>query len=726
MADHDMRDRLDEIVRLLSERNAVAAEKLAAYHTLQAPDAAEGWFLLGTTQHFQKKRDAALSAFDHALAIHPAHVQALRAKAAVLSEMSRFDDAVKVCKQALKLFPDDADLITNLGTVLEKTGHLEEALEQFNLALFKDKHHLYALLNRGALLMRLHRLEEALAHNRHFTNIYPDFADAYYNLSETLFGLNRHKEALSICEAGLGIAPRHARLRLNRGIALAVSRRFEESQAELAQAQILEPNLLRQLIPEIEKIPAMIDVYASAEMVYLEANAEALQGCFWAGYAEFPETLQQFIEKGTPSGLALNDKRLAFTLLGLSVSSRQHLHVLRQISDYVEDVAWLYALPPFRHHPHGRERIRIGYVSPDFRDHPIGHLTKRLYALHDRRKFEIHCYSIVRADDDSVQQEISAGCDHWHDLSMIDNIAAAKKIHEDGIDILIDLAGYTKFARTEIFALRPAPIQVNYLGYPGTMGATFMDYLIGDPVVTPPDHAPYYTEKLALLPQAYQPNCLFQELIAPPPPRSECGLPDHVFVFCGFNQAFKITPEVFKVWMRLLHDVPGSVLWLLQAGPIAEQNLRREAQSRGIDAHRLVFAQRLPWVQHLLRHQHADLMLDTQPYNAHTTASDALRAGVPLITCMGDTFASRVAGSLLQAIGLPELITHSMEDYAKLALDLAQHPEKLQQIRLKLATNRMTHPLFNMQAFVVNLESLYAQMWSSWQSEHPSPAIIRS
>lgn len=714
MAEHNIQRGLDNITQSLAKGDAPIGEKLAQGFTTYFPDIAQGWFLLGVSKHLQRKHDEALSAFNKAIALEPSHIQAMRAKAAVLSEQHRLNEALAVCEQALQLAPDDNDLLTNLATVLQQLGRYEEAIEQFDRALAQQPNHLFALINRGAVLIRLNRLEEAIAHNRQFVQLHPTIPDAYYNLSEALFGLYRYEEALEVCDAGLQVTPHYAGLHMNRGKALAALRRFEESQDELAQAQILDPDLLQRLMPDLSHLPSLVDPYANAEMVYLELNAEALQKSFWQDRSTFIETIQGFMEHGTPTGFALHDKKLAFALLGLTTSPQLHQQILKQVSEYVEDTAWLYGLPPFRHTLRAINRIRIGYVSPDFRDHPIGHLTKALYALHDRNKFEIHGYSLVRAEQDPVQQQIHDGCDFWHELSDVDNVAAAKQIHHDGIDILIDLAGYTKQACTEIFALRPAPIQVNYLGYPGTMGATFMDYLIGDPIITPLEHATHFTEKLLLMPHTYQPNSRPQELTEPPS-RAECGLPENGFVFCGFNQAFKISPDIFDIWMRLLHQVPGSVLWLLEAGPIAEQNLRHEANLRGVHEEKLIFAPRVPWMQHLIRQQHADLLLDTFPYNAHTTASDALWAGVPLVTCMGETFPSRVAASLLHAVGLPELVTTSFDAYEQLAARLASSPGELQEIRQKLAHNRPSAPLFDTQQFVRDLESLYERMFQQQQ-----------
>ena len=314
------------------------------------------------------------------------------------------------------------------------------------------------------------------------------------------------------------------------------------------------------------------------------------------------------------------------------------------------------------------------------------------------------------------RKRLARACDRFVDLTALSYVEAARTIHKDGIDLLIDLQGYTQLARTPILALRPAPIQVNWLGYPGTMGAEFMDYIITDRFITPPDYAPFFSEKLVSLPDCYQVNDRKREIAKQALTRAECGLPEQGIVFCCFNNTYKIMSAVFDIWMRMLRQIPGSVLWLLEANAGAAANLRREAKARGIEPERLVFAPRLPLAQHLARHGHADLFLDTWPYNAHTTASDALWAGLPVLTCAGETFASRVAGSLLTAIGLPELITYSLPEYEARALQLARRPSELAELRKRLAKNRLTSPLFDSERFTRHLEKAYGMMWERYVS----------
>jgi predicted O-linked N-acetylglucosamine transferase (SPINDLY family) len=365
----------------------------------------------------------------------------------------------------------------------------------------------------------------------------------------------------------------------------------------------------------------------------------------------------------------------------------------------------------FPHDPRARERIRIGYLSADFYEHATAYLAAGLFEAHDRARFEVIAYSYGPDDRSAMRSRLESGFDRFVELASSSHRAAAEAIHADGIDILVDLKGYTQHARSEIMALRPAPIQVSFLGYPGTMGAPFIDYLIGDAFVTPVDHAADYDEQLVLLPGSYQVNDAARQVKAVPP-RAELGLPGNGFVFCCFNQTYKILPEIFAVWTRLLANVSGSVLWLLEGNAFATRNLRRAAGDAGLDPGRLIFAPKLPQAQHLARIGAADLFLDTAPYNAHTTASDALWAGVPVVTWSGDTFASRVAGSLLNALRMPELAVESLSAYEELALRFSSDSNAMAAVRSKLACHRVSESLFDTRRFAAGIEAAFMQMWA--------------
>jgi predicted O-linked N-acetylglucosamine transferase (SPINDLY family) len=355
-------------------------------------------------------------------------------------------------------------------------------------------------------------------------------------------------------------------------------------------------------------------------------------------------------------------------------------------------------------------RIRLGYLSADFREHAVAHLVAELLELHDRRRFEVVGYSYGPDDASPMRTRLMRACDAFVDVRELSHPDAAARIRGDNVSILVDLQGYTTHARTEIAALRPAPLAVSFLGYTGTMGADFIDYIVVDSFAVPDAAARSFTEKLVRMPGSFQANDR-QRRIGATPSRAQLGLPDGAFVFCCFNQSFKILPEVFAAWMRLLAAVEGSVLWLLETNPWAAGNLRREAGRAGVDPARMVFAPFVPQEAHLGRMRAADLVLDTRPYNAHTTSSDALWVGVPVVTFPGDTLASRVAGSLLRAVDLPDLIVSSMAEYEALAARLARGPSLLAEVRARLERNRPGCALFDTPAYVRHLESAYARMW---------------
>jgi protein O-GlcNAc transferase len=361
----------------------------------------------------------------------------------------------------------------------------------------------------------------------------------------------------------------------------------------------------------------------------------------------------------------------------------------------------------------------MAYVSADFHEHATAYLMAGLFEAHDKERFEITAVSFGPDAADAMRARLKPAFDRFVDVRGTSDREVARMLHNLEIDIAIDLKGFSANSRTGIFAQRAAPLQVNYLGYPGTLGADYIDYIIADRHVIPPGHEGYYTEKVVRLPETYQVNDSKRSVADWSPGRAEIGLPDPGFVFCCFNSNYKITPDIFAVWMRLLERVTGSVLWLLETNAAASDNLRREAQRRGVAPERLVFAPPMPLDRHLARHRLADLFLDTRPVNAHTTASDALWAGLPLVTCTGDAFAGRVAASLLDAVGLPELITQNLNDYEALALQLATTPSLLSDIRAKLARNRPLHPLFDTDRQRRHIESAYIAMWERYQRGEP-------
>jgi len=372
--------------------------------------------------------------------------------------------------------------------------------------------------------------------------------------------------------------------------------------------------------------------------------------------------------------------------------------------------------PLWRGERYGHKKIRVAYVSSDLRMHAVANLIIGCLEHHDRSRFETTGISLYPDDGSEMRKRMEAAFDRFTLVDNMSDVEVAKLLREQEIDIAVDLNGHTTGKRTRIFSYRPAPIQANFLGYSGTLGATFFDYIIADHVVIPEEHRVHYVEKVAYLPYAYQPNDFKRRIADKTPSRSEAGLPEQGFVFACMNNPSKIRPDIFNVWMRLLGAVEGSVLWLLDDSPTTKINLRREAKARGIAPERLIIAPKMSTPAHLARQRLADLFLDTLPYNAHTTASDALWTGLPVLTCMGQTFSGRVAASLLHAIGLPELVTHSLDEYERLALALARDPQRLSAIKAKLVQSRDTAPLFDTALFTRHLETAYTTMWQRYEA----------
>ena len=428
--------------------------------------------------------------------------------------------------------------------------------------------------------------------------------------------------------------------------------------------------------------------------------------CSWSGLAESLEDISQKV--------AANEKVThPFPLLALNDDALLHK---KSSEIYIQSrYPFNPVLEPILKRPQS-QKIRVGYFSADFQNHPVAFLIAELFELHDRSQFEIYGFSLVKAADE-MSRRLQLAFDYSIEAQGMSDIEIAQLSRSLNIDVAVDLTGFTQDARTGIFAHRAAPIQINYLGYPGTMGADYMDYIIADKTLISPQSQQSYSEKVVYLPNSYQANDRKRLISDRQFIRQELGLPENGFVFCCFNNNFKILPATFEGWMRILKAVEGSVLWLFQDNSWAVENLKKEAEKQGITPDRLVFAERLPLPEHLARHRKADLFLDTFPYNAHTTTSDALWAGLPVLTLMGGSFASRVAASLLNAVGLPELITSTQEEYEALAIELAMNTKKLADIKLKLANNYLTAPLFDTPLFTKNLEEAYLKMMEWYQAD---------
>ena len=707
------------------------AEALESYDRALAlsPDYAEISISRGITLQQLGRLAEALQSYDRALAVKPDLAEALINRGNILEQLGRFAEALESYDRALALKPDFAVALLNRGSILQQLGRFAEALESYDRALTVRPEYTEALLNRGNTLQQLGRFAEALESYDRALALKPDFAEAFLNRGSILQQLGRFAEALESYDRALAINPHFSEAFLNRGNALQQLGSLAESLEGGDQALALAPDEAaalrsRGIAPRLQGEPDEA-IVSSGQAAALDP-AYALGQWFntrqrvwdWGNYREDEAKVRDAL-KNSVSRLA------PFALLALSSTPQEQLDCARQVAAGI--AARASPMLP-RAKPSRAEKIRLGYLSADFREHATAILISGLIEHHDRRRFEVLGYSHGPDDHGARRARLESAFDRFVDIRDMQDNEAAELIHTDAVDILIDLNGYTGDRRTEILASRPAPIQVNYLGFPATMGGDFVDYIIVDRFVVPTDQQAFFSERLVHLPDCYQCNDDKREIAERTPSRAECGLPETSFVFCCFNNSYKITPAFFDIWMRLLAAVPDSVLWLLDpwakgASPLAKANLAREAAARGVRPERLIFAPLLPLPEHLARHRCADLFLDTLPYNAHTTASDALWAGLPLLTCAGNSFAGRVAGSLLRAVGLGELITTSLEEYEALALRLARDVELLTGLRERLAQNRLTYPLFDTERYARNLETVYWRMWQTWRAGRPPTAF---
>jgi predicted O-linked N-acetylglucosamine transferase (SPINDLY family) len=558
--------------------------------------------------------------------------------------------------------------------------------------------------NKGNLLRDQGKTDEAIACYQKALKLNPNYAEAYNNMGNMLRDQGRIREAMESYTKAIQIAPKYVQAYNNMGIALEDQSRVEDAILCYREALKIAPDY---------------------EQAYSNLVPQLQQICDWREYKEFTRKLDELTDAALRSGKrAIEDP---FTNLTRHEDPARNLAVAKSwVRDIVKPLAGLNMNFSFEQRK-SKTKITLGYISKDFRNHPVAHLMLALFGLHNRDEFEVFCYSYGTDDGSEYRERIKQDSDKFVDIHHLGYADAAKCIYADKVDILIDLMGFTGGSRLGIPALRPAPIQANYLGFPGTVGADFFDYIITDRIVTPESHSIYYTEKFVCLPDCFQINDNTQMISDKDWRSADAGLPENGFVFCSFNQPYKIEPVMFNVWMNILRRVPESVLWLSKSSETVQRNLRREAQAAGIAPERLVFAEKLPSkADHLARHRLAGIALDTRIYNGHTTTSDALWSGVPVITLQGGHYASRASSSILNAVGLPELIAHSLEEYEYLAARLATHPDALREIRLKLAKHRVTKPLFNTLRFIRNIEKAYSEMWKRFaKGEKPEPIEVK-
>lgn len=654
---------------------------------------------------FQEQRDwaTAIAGYHRTLQLRPTHADAWNNLGLALKEQGSLPESVECHRRAILLRPDYAEAFNNLGVAYRELRETNRALECYSQAIQLKPDYAVAFNNLGNVLVALGRPADGVTFLKRAIELQPSFAEAYANLGSALQDLRRLNEAADMLRASLQLRPDDPLALQSLGNAVRDGGDSTEAIACYRRTLELKPDCLSALGQLIHQLQHQ---------------------CTWD---EIPSLTDRAIETICGPTAVMTDSPMspfAFLTMPVATSSQQQQQCARRwAADCTKAAIRTDDRPASRSATDGR--IRIGYLSADFRAHPVADLIVELFESHDSSRFATRAYSYGPDDGSAMRQRIATAFDSFVDLKDASLADCVDKIRQDQIDILVDLTGYTQHARTQVLASRPAPIQVNYLGYPGTMAADFIDYILVDPFIVPPDRQPFYDEKLVHLPGCYQVNDTKRNIAPVTPTRQDVGLPDTGFVFCSFNSNYKITPPVFDVWMQLLREVPDSVLWLLESNRQAPVNLRREAQRRDVAAERLVFAPRRALPEHLARHRLADLFLDTFPVNAHTTASDALWAGLPVLTLSGETFVSRVAGSLLQTIGLPELITTSLDEYASKALQLARDPATLTAIRHRLNENRSTSPLFDIRRSTRAIEQAYEMMHAARLSgQAPRPFAV--
>ncbi len=596
-----------------------------------------------------------------------------------LQNAGRMEEAAALFRSYLQAVPHDGVATYSLAVIMMQRGESAAAMDMLAQAVAVTPGFAPLWMAYGSALQGAGRPADALIAYDNAIKLNPQYAEALINSGVLLREAHRHVEALDRFQRVLAFRPDHETALGNSGIILTEFKRSEEAVAVFQKLLSVKPDY----------------DWGEGLLAY-----ERLHACDWTDFDVAAQKMVEGIKAGRKTCKSL-------PLMAFSDDAQAH-----QISAQLFAARFPARAPLWTGERYRHKKIKLAYVSPDLREHPVGHLMAGIFERHDKNRFETIAISLGIDDNSRLRHRMTACFDHFVDARLMHAKDIAKLMRDMEVDVAVDLAGYTADSRTDVFAYRPAPVQVNYLGYPGTMGTSYMDYIIADRFVIPAEHQQFFNEKVVYLPDAYLPTDTGLQIADTTPTRQECGLPDEGVVFCSFSHDYKISPPLFNVWMRLLQQVPGSVLWLMSRSEVSQRNLRQEAAKRGVAPERLIFAKRVPRVEdHLARYRQADIFLDTHPYNAHTTAADALMAGLPVVTFLGGAFPARVAASLLNAMGMPELVADSPAGYEALALHLARNPEVLKGVKAKLASHRHTHALFDTDRFCQNLEAIYTAMW---------------
>lgn len=697
------------------------------------PNYPEAAYNLGSIYMIMGNAAEAVQWYEKAIRIKPDYVDALSNLSAAYNKLNRYDNAIWCCEKVLSLNPDNAVALNNLGNAMMAKRAPEQAIIYFQRSIAADPNNPEARGNLGNAYYDLGDQMKALDSYRQALALNPAYAEAFNNMGIVLREMGRLEEAVRCYRQSMQLKPKDAEAYHNLGNIL-------KDQGQLDQAITMYRRAIEYNAASIDShvnLGIALEEkgdYGEAIHCYLNAlqidsdNAKAhshlahqLQNlCAWQQIEPINEKLDGFTAQALKEGRKpdempfLNLARHADPCLNFKVAEAWSKSISRQFSYF----------PKF-YPKHNTTRcveerkdlpVTIGYLSNNFKNHPTAHLVQGMFQLHDRKRFTVHCYSYGKDDSSAYREKIKSTCDRFVDISTHSHIAAAQQIYDEKVDILVDLVGYMKANRLSIPAMRPSPIQVRWLGSAGTTGADFFDYLITDKIVSPAEHASFYSEALVYMPDCYQINDNTQPAAEYGITREAVGLPENGIVFCSLSSRYKYDPILFRTWMRILKQVKGSFLWLLGGNADAEHNLRKFAQSSGVEENRLIFAQKIPRDEHLQRLQLADIALDTRVVNGAITTSEALWAGVPLITLQGTHFASRMSSSILTAARIPDLITHDLEQYESLAIRLALQTDALNKIRRQLQTNRLILPLFDTSRFVRNLEKAFLKMIDFYHS----------
>ena len=639
---------------------------------------------LGLIHSILGKHELALEAYDLALEIQPDDVEVLINKGSTLNDIKNYALSLEVLENAIRIRSDIPEAWSNKGIALNNLNLCQESLNAYSEAIKLNPDHYEAWSNKSIPLSKLKKYAEALEACDRALSLKPEYAEAWSNKGVTLHDLKRFDEAIAHFDKALSLKSDYHEALSNKGVTLHELKRYDEAIAHYDRALSLKKDM----------------DWVAGDLLHTKMKI-----CSWLGLTG---SLQDVSKKVKAKGRAAHP----FYLLALNDDASLHKN---SSEIYAQDkYPCNPILGPIFKGPE-KKKIRIGYFSADFRSHAVSFLTAELFELHDKNRFEITAFSFGADDKSPIRLRLSQAFNQFIDVRGKSDQEVALLARELEIDIAVDLGGHTNDSRTGIFAYRAAPIQVSYIGYLGTMGVEYYDYLLADKIIIPSGSEHLYAEKIAYLP-SYQVNDRKRKISDKAFTRHELGLPATGFVFCCFNNNYKILPPTFNSWMQILRAVEGSVLFLYAENQWAEANLKKEAEARGVDSARLVFGASIPTDEYLARYRVCDLFLDTFPYNAGTTASDALWAGLPVLTLMGKSFASRMAASLLNAIGLPRLITNTRDEYESLAIELGTNPKMLAEIRLKLVSNRLTTPLFDAPLFTKNLETAYSEMYKGYRA----------